>query len=131
VKLWEELFMARPLREVRKERGIGVRRLSQRAPVSPRTIITTEKGESTPSLATIRKISRFLQVDPMEVSEFKEALEAQGLTGLPEEPTTGYFASEGDRERALAQLVGLMRDLGRWEVDRAYRRAFETEPPTL
>ena len=123
--------MARPLREVRKERGIGVRRLSKGAPVSPRTIITTEKGKSTPSLATIRKISRFLGVDPMEVSEFKEALEAQGLTGLPEEPPTGYFASEGDREQAFAQLVGLMRDLGRMDVDRAYRRAFETEPPTL
>jgi transcriptional regulator with XRE-family HTH domain len=122
----------RPLKEVRQERGIGVRRLSKGAPVSPRTLITTEKGDSTPTPETIRKISRFLGVDPMEVSEFKAALEEQGLAGLPEEPTprtgAGSVGPNGD-ERTLEDLVELMRDLGRRQTREAFRRAFGSEPP--
>lgn len=118
--------MARPLKEVRTQRGIGVRRLSQAAPVSPRTIITTEKGESTPTLETIRKISAYLDVDPMEVSEFRAALEEQGLDVLPEPgptvPPTG--ASVAGDERGIEDLVELMRDLGRRQTREAYRRAF-------
>ncbi len=129
--------MPRPLKEVRQERRVGVRRLSQGAPVAPRTIITTEKGESTPSLDTIRKISRFLGVDPVEVSEFREALEKHGLTELPPEeplspapPTYPTGAGEPrDRGRMIEELVRLMRTLGRADVDRAYRLLFEEEPP--
>jgi transcriptional regulator with XRE-family HTH domain len=122
----------RPLKEVRQERGIGVRRLSKGAPVSPRTLITTEKGDSTPTPETIRKISRFLGVDPMEISEFKAALEEQGLAGLPEEPAPTLGPTTrvpGEDERTLEDLVELMRDIGRWQTREAFRRAFGSEPP--
>ena len=123
--------MPRPLKEVRQERNIGVRRLSKGAPVAPRTLITTEKGESTPTLETIRKISGFLKVDPMEVSEFRAALEEQGLDGLPEEyaPPAGSGGVDTD-ERTLEDLVELMRDLGRRQSREAYRRAFDSDPPS-
>jgi transcriptional regulator with XRE-family HTH domain len=128
----------KPLKTIRQDRGIGVRRLSSGAPVAPRTIITTEKGESTPSLETIRKISRFLKVDPMEVAEFREALKDQGLEELPPEdppqpapPAYSAGAEEPrDRGQMIEELVRLMRNLGRADVDRAYRLLFENEPPT-
>lgn len=131
----------KPLKETRQSRGIGIRRLSKGAPVAPRTIYAIEKGESTPQPETIRKISRFLDVDPMDVAEFKAALEAEGLEGLPEEPRQGSPApglglspspprstDEEERELMFADLVRLMRYLGRLDTDRAYRRAFEDEP---
>ena len=131
----------KPLKETRQSRGIGIRRLSKGAPVAPRTIYAIERGESTPQPETIRKISRFLDVDPMTVAEFKAALEAEGLEGLPEEPSQGSStpslglspsrppADEEERELAFADLVRLMRDLGRLDTNRAYQRAFEEEPP--
>ncbi len=147
--------MVEPLKKIRQGRGIGVRRLSSGAPVAPRTIITTEKGESLPGLETIRKISRFLKVDPMEVAEFRAALEKQGLEGLPPEepapqdlpqpsppaypqpaypqpaPRRFWVGQEepGDRGEMIEELVRLMRSLGRTDVDRAYRLLFEDEPP--
>ncbi|MDP9487990.1 MAG: helix-turn-helix domain-containing protein [Actinomycetota bacterium] len=130
--------MVEPLKKIRQDRGIGVRRLSSGAPVAPRTIITTEKGESLPSLETIRKISRFLKVDPMEVAEFRAALEKQGFEELPPEdlpqpspPARPAGAQEPkDRGQMIEELVRLMRSLGRTDVDRAYRLLFEDEPPT-
>ncbi len=146
--------MVEPLKKIRQDRGIGVRRLSSGAPVAPRTIITTEKGESLPSLETIRKISRFLKVDPMEVAEFRAALEKQGFEELPPEepppedlpqpspyPQSAYpqpaprrywvgQEEAGDRGQMIEELVRLMRSLGRTDVDRAYRLLFEDEPPT-
>lgn len=127
--------MPKPLKEIRTGRNIGVRRLSQGAPVSPRTIITTEKGESLPSVETIRKISRYLDVDPMEVSEFRAALEKQGLEGLPEEPapsTSVVSIAPVSDERGFEDLVGLMRELGARQTRAAYERAFGAtlEPPS-
>lgn len=129
--------MPKPLKEVRTGRGVGVRRLSQGAPVSPRTVITTEKGESAPSLETVRKISKYLDVDPMEVTEFRAALEKQGLDGLPEEsapsaPSEVSGSTPVSDERELEDLVGLMRELGARQTREAYRRAFGTtlEPPS-
>lgn len=127
--------MVKSLKETRQERNVGIRRLSKGAPVAPRTIYQAERGESTPSVETIRKISRFLQVDPNEIAEFKAALEAQGFSELPEEPIPFTEAIgmpdkvEEDREQALADFVRQMRNFGKWDVDRAYRRAFEAEPP--
>lgn len=78
---------ARTLREVMRDKRVGVRRLSKGAPVAPRTIYGVERG-STPQVETIRKISRYLDVDPMEVSEFRAALEEEGLTELPPETSS-------------------------------------------
>jgi len=71
-------------------------------------------------------------VDPTEVSEFKAALEKQGLTGLPEEPALSpgpTMRVPGGDERTFQDLVELMRDLGRRQTRKAFRRAFDSEPP--
>lgn len=130
--------MPKPLKEIRTGRQIGVRRLSQGAPVSPRTVITTEKGESRPGVDTIRKISRYLDVDPMEVTEFRAALEELGLDGLPEEPASPpppaaspprASPPAGDLYEAwVRELEFMMREFGRLATEEAYRRAFGTRP---
>jgi DNA-binding XRE family transcriptional regulator len=127
----------RSMKEIRQELGVGVRRLAKGAPVSPRTVISIEKGGSQPQIQTIRKISRFLAVDPMGVTEFRTALEAEGLTALPDEEPQQSFTeasseiagSSPDREQMVDDLKRRMRDLGRFDADRAYRQAFEDEPP--
>lgn len=131
----------RTLNEVRKEQGIGVRRLSKGAPVAPRTIYGIERKTSTPQPDTIRRISRFLGVDPMEVTEFKAALEKQGYDALPgEEPADFLLASTaredppryaGEREEARSELARLMRVLGLWETVEVYREVWGEEPPEV
>jgi transcriptional regulator with XRE-family HTH domain len=130
----------RTLKEIRQEKGIGIRRLSKGAPVAPRTIYGIERGQSTPQPDTIRRISRFLNVDPMQVSEFKAALEELGLDGLPEEepqeemmllasPGSPMPAGAGWREEARDALAALMRDLGRVETIEVYREVWGEQPP--
>jgi transcriptional regulator with XRE-family HTH domain len=134
--------VAKTLRETREERGgIGIRRLSRGAPVAPRTIYSIERGESTPSVETIRKISRFLGVDAMEITEFRDALEARGYSELPEEEPAGAdlreedarYANIPDPERSrsewLQRLVEDMSALDRDDVDVIYRLVFRDEPP--
>ena len=133
------------LREARERLGIGVRRLSKGAPVSPRTVYQVERGENTPQIETIRKMSRFLGVDPMKIQEFADSLKAQGYDQLPEEepedlpmaappPSTEMMAApppgaEDPREQALADLRRLMRDVGRLDSARVYQEVFGEEPP--
>ena len=63
------------LRELRVRKLYSIRGLAKAAGVSDRTVWVTEAGQSRPSLATIRKLSQVLEVDPMEVDEFKEAMD--------------------------------------------------------
>ena len=63
------------LRELRVRKLYSIRGLAKAAGVSDRTVWVAEAGQSRPSLATIRKLSQALEVDPMEVDEFKEAME--------------------------------------------------------
>lgn len=129
----------RTLNEVRKEQGIGIRRLSKGAPVAPRTIYGIERQTSTPQPDTIRRISQFLGVDPMEVTEFRAALEAEGLDALPEkEPADFLLASPAredkpryaeEREEARSELARLMRVLGLWETVEVYREVWGEDPP--
>jgi hypothetical protein len=37
-----------------------------------------EKGHGRPALSTIRKLSKLFSIDPMDVDEFREAIEARG-----------------------------------------------------
>lgn len=135
----------RTLREVMQDKRVGVRRLSRGAPVAPRTIYGVERG-STPQVETIRKISRYLDVDPMEVSEFRAALEAEGLTALPPEEESADFdftllGSPGPgsprvegmpgsdwREQAWSEIARLMLDIGRVESAEVYREVWGDEP---
>jgi transcriptional regulator with XRE-family HTH domain len=52
----------------------SIRELAQRAGVATRTINAIELGRTTPSLATIKKLSETLDVDPLEVDEFRDAI---------------------------------------------------------
>lgn len=97
--------MTQTLREIRNQQGIGIRRLSKGAPVAPRTIYGIENGDSTPNPETIRKISRYLKIeDPMEVTEFRSALESQGLDALPEESEPTMTAPPPSVEHRNAAL---------------------------
>ena len=67
--------MARKLDEIRKQQGVGVRELLEKAGVSSRAFynITKRRGAEA-RLDTIHKISRALGVYPEDVLEFREAL---------------------------------------------------------
>jgi transcriptional regulator with XRE-family HTH domain len=65
-----------PLREVRIRRLLSLRELAKRAEVAQRTIVEAEASRQKPRLQTIRKLAEALGVDPMEVDEFRAAVES-------------------------------------------------------
>ncbi len=64
------------LREVRLRRFLSQRELARRAGVAQRTIVEAEAGRQVPHAKTMRKLAEALDVDPMEVDEFRAAVEA-------------------------------------------------------
>ena len=64
-----------PLREVRIRRLLSLRELAKRADVAQRTIVEAEAGRQVPHPRTMRKLAEALDVDPMEVDEFRAAIE--------------------------------------------------------
>jgi transcriptional regulator with XRE-family HTH domain len=64
------------LRQWRIARFLGVKPLATKAGVSNKTIVQIEHGRQRPTLRTIQALSDALEVDPREVKEFAEALEA-------------------------------------------------------
>jgi transcriptional regulator with XRE-family HTH domain len=65
-----------PLRELRIRRLLSLRELATRADVALRTIVEAEAGRQVPQPKTMRKLAEALGVDPMEVDEFRAAIEA-------------------------------------------------------
>ncbi len=63
------------LREVRIRRFLSLRELAKRASVAQRTIVEAEAGRQVPRSATMRKLAEALEVDPIEVDEFRAAIE--------------------------------------------------------
>jgi transcriptional regulator with XRE-family HTH domain len=63
------------LREVRIRRLLSQRELAKRANVVQRTIVEAEAGRQVPHPRTMRKLAEALDVDPMEVDEFRAAIE--------------------------------------------------------
>jgi DNA-binding XRE family transcriptional regulator len=59
---------------VRRSRLMSTRELSRQANVARKTINDIELGRVTPALFTIRKLCEALNVDPMEVDEFRDAI---------------------------------------------------------
>ena len=49
------------LKDMRLRHGLSVNELAVRAGVAPRTIALLERGEATPHMATIRKLSQALE----------------------------------------------------------------------
>jgi transcriptional regulator with XRE-family HTH domain len=61
--------------ETRANRALSIRELAKLARVAPRTIYGIEHGEAVPTLSTIRKLADALGVEPLEVDEFRAAIE--------------------------------------------------------
>lgn len=70
--------MAKMLRAWRAEQLLSTRRLAALSGSSNKTIVQIENGRQTPTFATIEKISRVLQVEPRDVTEFALALAERG-----------------------------------------------------
>ncbi len=64
------------LRKARTARLLSVRGLAEAAGVSPTTIQLIEQGERLPHYGTMRKIATALGVEPGEIAEFRQAIEA-------------------------------------------------------
>ncbi len=65
----------RPLARIRLEQGMSRRVLAHRAGCSPATIYGAEKGRRIPIPQTARRLSMALNVELMEVQEFRLAME--------------------------------------------------------
>jgi transcriptional regulator with XRE-family HTH domain len=65
---------SKSLRAWRTERLLSTRRLAALAGASNKTIVQIEHGRQTPSLVTIQKISRALEIEPRDVIEFAMAI---------------------------------------------------------
>lgn len=63
------------LSEARARRLIEPSELAEKAGVSRANIYAIEAGRWLPTLATVRKLSEALDIDPMEIDEFKAAIE--------------------------------------------------------
>jgi transcriptional regulator with XRE-family HTH domain len=64
------------LRELRMRRFLSLRELASRAEVALRTLVEAEAGRQVPQPKTMRKLAAALDIDPMEVDEFRAAIEA-------------------------------------------------------
>ena len=69
--------------EARRTSLMSLRDLAIKAGLSVKTVNDIELGRTTPSLATIRKLCAALEVRPMEIDEFRDAIRGKELA-----PTT-------------------------------------------
>jgi transcriptional regulator with XRE-family HTH domain len=65
------------LRELRIRNVYSVRGLAKAAGVAFSTVHLVESGKATPHAATMRKIAAALGVEPMEIDEFRGAIEGK------------------------------------------------------
>jgi len=70
-----QIAKARPLAEIRLERGMSRRVLARRAGCSPATIFGAESGRRVPTPQTARKLAEALDVQLIDVEEFRSAME--------------------------------------------------------
>jgi len=68
------------LREARVKKLMSAAELAKQAGVSESNIYAIEHGEWLPSLGTVKKLAGVLGVEPMEVVEFKGAIEKASKT---------------------------------------------------
>ena len=69
------------LREARARKLLSARELGAQAGVSESNIYAIEHGGWLPSLATVKKLSNVLGIEPSEVTEFKAAIEKSAGKG--------------------------------------------------
>jgi len=75
------------LSEARASKLFTAARLAQEAGVSRGSIYAIEAGKWLPGLETVRKLSETLKIDPLDVDEFKAAIEK---TARGKEPARAY-----------------------------------------
>jgi transcriptional regulator with XRE-family HTH domain len=75
------------LREARLQALLSIRQLARRAGIAPTTIYLLETHQRTPQLLTIYKLSRALDVDPIDIDEFRDAFETDADPTNDEEIT--------------------------------------------
>ncbi len=63
------------LRELRLRRLLTIRGLAKEAGVAPNTIYFTEAGQRVPRFASMKRIAAALGVEPLEIDEFRSAIE--------------------------------------------------------
>ncbi len=107
-------MMPKTLRAWRAEQLLSTRRLALLSGSSNKTIVQIENGRQTPTFATIEKISRVLQVEPREVTEFALALAERGREPLADGPlarTDGRPATHVLCVSAVASFLTVSRRL--------------------
>jgi transcriptional regulator with XRE-family HTH domain len=67
--------------EVRRLRLLSLQQLSRKAGVSVKTINKIELGQTKPALSTIQKLCMALDVEPVEVDEFRDAIFRANISG--------------------------------------------------
>ena len=75
--------LGRTIRRLRMDAGIGLRALSRMANISPASLTAIEKGDTSPTLATLHKVLKALSTD---FSEF--------FANSAERPHTAVFSSK-------------------------------------
>lgn len=65
------------LRDLRLARALSQRDLAARAGVAPKTVVDLEMKRQEPRLRTIRRLAAALGVEPADVDEFRQAIEAK------------------------------------------------------
>jgi transcriptional regulator with XRE-family HTH domain len=55
------------IKELRKARGFSVRGLAKEAEISTETVYSVEHGKRQPSMKTLGKLARALEVDPRDL----------------------------------------------------------------
>jgi transcriptional regulator with XRE-family HTH domain len=66
------------LREARRRRLMSIRALAEKAGVSPTTVQYAESGRRSPGFRSIRDLSAALEMDPLEIAEFRAVIEGTG-----------------------------------------------------
>jgi transcriptional regulator with XRE-family HTH domain len=72
------------LREVRTARLLSMRELAALAQVALSTIYLIEKGRTVPRLSMVRRLAAALEVDPLTVDEFRQAIEQASQSPTPD-----------------------------------------------
>lgn len=100
--------MTKTLRAWRAEQLLSTRRIATLSGTSNKTIVQIENGRQTPTFATIDKISRVLQVEPREVTEFALALAERARASLDDAPVARTAAQPETHVLCLSAVASFL-----------------------
>lgn len=100
--------MTKTLRAWRAEQLLSTRRIAALSGTSNKTIVQIENGRQTPTFATIEKISRVLQVEPREVTEFALALAERARESIVGEPVARAVGRSATRVLCVSAVASFL-----------------------